>query len=93
MIIELRLSDAEIARIADAVAQRLAKPPTPELDPLRTVREAALQLRCSERSVRALIKIRRLRATRIAATGRAGGSVRVRIKQSEIDRLINKSTP
>jgi excisionase family DNA binding protein len=88
--IELKLSDAEIDRIAEAVARRLNTQPhaDEQVDKLLTVREAAVLLRCSERHLRVLIKLRRLRATKLTH----GGGARVRVKQSEIERLINQST-
>lgn len=71
----LELSEADVERIADAVAARLAVP-----RPHATIAEAARELRVSPRTVHRHIALGRLRTTKVGS--------RVLVLRDSIDALL-----
>ncbi len=80
--ITIQLGEDDIERIAQLVAKKLAS--APPLPSVLGVPEAAAALGVSERHVRRLIKIGRLKRDKLVDAG----SSRVRIARREIERLL-----
>jgi excisionase family DNA binding protein len=80
--IQLTLSDAEVARIADAVSARLTAHPAATRVDLLDVAEVAREMRVSQRHIRRMLATRELRATRI---GR-----RVLVERAEVQRCLQR---
>lgn len=90
--LRLELSDADIARIAEAVASRMAALPPAQAQTTHpthvTYGEAAELLRCSTRWVRHLVAVGRLRATRVGT----GPRPRTLIPRACVEQLLAEST-
>lgn len=73
-----------------AVAEALALRDSPQRsEPARlTLKEAADMMRCSQRNVRRLLATGRLRSAKLST----GGSSRVLIARSDIERLLQESS-
>ena len=84
----ITLSDADIERIADAIARRIAAVARPASRPPAhlTVSEVARELRQSERSVRRLVATGRLQAAKTMQ----GGSSRVLVSRASLDALLGQ---
>jgi excisionase family DNA binding protein len=86
----VQLSESDLRRLIAEVVERIvghgaSRPPSMTQ---YTVKEAADVLRCSPRHLRKLIAVGRLKVTRLTQ----GGSARIRIPKSEIERILREST-
>lgn len=79
-----QLAELIEAAVSRALVHQRAEAPAPLARARLTVAETAEILRCSPRHVRRLIALGRLRASKLEK----GGSSRVLIARSEVDRLI-----
>jgi excisionase family DNA binding protein len=90
--IPVHLGEDDVQRIADAVfaklqSSRIAEASSKASPARLTIAEVADELRCTERHVRRLIARGQLRPAKLG-----GGSSRVLVARSDVQRLLQEST-